>query len=585
MPKQESKSDDATSLAQDMADQVWRWLEQGRKPEARGKDGFPIYPDDPLAAHQSRLGAYLKQTARSLSFWKLEPENFPAGRELLGLSSEEMAQAVRAISVRLAFWKRLEKKQEAELDPDRNVFSFDELMELVTANREGRAPKIEAKGETKEEFDCPLSLRPLVSDLLRSQLPLTADDLAALVDLVAEQNVERIWYPIPFEGVLHAVERQASRSGLPPLLRQRLDQWRTSLQNQGRIRSADRKLLTRLCTLLGQGADPGVEPGEAWSNAALDDLKEMSAEKRGRWLALLQHCQKAETSKPTQKWAKAARELVAAVGLEAFKKHAIHWFELVALPRPVHREPRHGQWVPDPDQLIAGGNAVILKGLAWCFAGWQDAQVSRALSTLAEVCFKKVRWLGPRCPKVGNACLYSLSVTPTDEAAAQLSRLDSSVKQPTAKKRIDKSLTTAATLTGQTKEDLEEKAVPTFGLDQEGTLIRTFGSYHAEIRVKDSRTVVVAWSEGGSKPLKSVPAEVKRSHAGELKELQKLVKDIDKMLAAQRIRVERLMTTGREWELNNWRQRYLDQPLLAPIARRLIWHFKRGDQTSLGAWL
>src|SRR5262249_3009774 len=149
---------------------------------------------------------------------------------------------------------------------------------------------------------------------------------------------------------------------------------------------------------------------------------------------------------------------------------------------------------PDPDLLICEQNATTLRGLAWCFAGWADTEVSSALSTLAEVCFKKVRCLGPRCPRVRNACLYSLSSTASASVAAQLSRLDSTVKQPTAKKRIGKSLDAAATLTGQTREDLEEKSVPDFGLSAEGTLTRSFGEFNATLRVIQSRDIEIQWS-------------------------------------------------------------------------------------------
>ena len=73
---------------------------------------------------------------------------------------------------------------------------------------------------------------------------------------------------------------------------------------------------------------------------------------------------------------------------------------------------------------------------------------------------------------------------------------------------------------------------------------------------------VLAFTPDG-KPLKSVPAEVKREQSAELKPLQKLAKDIEKMLGAQRIRLERLLMTERAWDFEAWRQRYLEQPLLA----------------------
>ena len=42
--------------------------------------------------------------------------------------------------------------------------------------------------------------------------------------------------------------------------------------------------------------------------------------------------------------------------------------------------------------------------------------------------------------------------------------------------------------------------------------------------------------------------------------------------------------SDRTWTLADWRQRYLDHPLLSLLARRLIWTFANGDGQALGAW-
>ncbi|HWI56299.1 MAG TPA: DUF4132 domain-containing protein, partial [Bacillota bacterium] len=226
----------------------------------------------------------------------------------------------------------------------------------------------------------------------------------------------------------------------------------------------------------------------------------------------------------------------------------------------------------------------ILKGLAWCCADIHGPDISQALADLAETCFKKVRWLGPRCPKAGNACLYSLSTAATEDAAAQLSRLDQIIKQPTAKKLIGKSLTQAATRTGRTREELEEAVVPTYGLDAQGILRTSFGEFTAEFRLHDGSDTEVVWIKGAGKSQKSVPAEVKKAHAPAFKQFQHSLKDIEKMLAAQRIRLERLFLAEREWDLATWQQRYLNHPLVAPLTRRLIWHFRLGQRTALACW-
>jgi hypothetical protein len=301
------------------------------------------------------------------------------------------------------------------------------------------------------------------------------------------------------------------------------------------------------------------------------------------WMDLILHCATATASKPSGKWLKRAKEIIQRLPADAFKHTVLQWFDLVAEPKPTIC-PQISLVVPEAGLLITESNATILRGLVWCFAGWNDAQVAASISTLAQVCFKKVRNLGPRCPRVGNGCLYSLSSTSSEDAAAQLSRLDMVVKQPTAKKRIGQSLDAAATLTGQSRADLEEKFIPTYDLTIDGKRSHQFAAHSAEIQIVDGRDVEIAWFNKEGKLLKAVPGEVKREQPQQLRQLRKLAKEIQGMVTAQRIRLERLLAREREWDLTSWKQRYLDHPLLAALARRLIWHFKLGDKSALGIW-
>jgi hypothetical protein len=388
----------------------------------------------------------------------------------------------------------------------------------------------------------------------------------------------------PLRYFLDLLESFLVANPMPDQVRTILLDIQKNLEEAPRLPKDDQKELGRLRAVLGGASTAEIEPGEAWSEKARADLQSFKPKEREGWNRLLAHCIAAESSKPTKKWLAEANKLVDALGRKVFKTTVLDWFPLVARPRPVHRAAAHPQWQADPDLLITNRNATILKGLAWCCAGVADIEISRALSELAEVCFKKVKWVGPRCPRVGNACLYSLSTTASEESAAELSKLDQIVKQPTAKKRIGKSLDQAAETTGQTRADIEEKSVPTYGLDAQGKLKQTFANYFAELSVIDSRDVELNWYQNDGKALKSVPTEVKQNHQSNLKQLQKQAREIQKMLTAQRIRVERLLMAEREWSLEAWRQRYFEHALLSPIARRLIWHFKLGGRAALGTW-
>ena len=85
---------------------------------------------------------------------------------------------------------------------------------------------------------------------------------------------------------------------------------------------------------------------------------------------------------------------------------------------------------------------------------------------------------------------------------------------------------------------------------------------------------------------KSVPAAVKRDHADELKELKAAAKDIEKMLSAQKQRIESVYVEPRAWPVAQWKERYLNHPLVGTIARRLLWRFKNDpDSVSVaGLW-
>lgn len=540
---------------------TWDRFKAGQEPLSKGPDSFPIYAENPNRAEHELLSAFIRKTARrpGLGFLTDDPCKSEAARDILALPAAARAKFMLAVFERIPwFWKTGIKEGESFLG-------------------------IKMRGWSYSVPDWHEEIGRLLELMYRATIPLTADQLVSMIREMREDPRNTLVYLFPTAVLIRHVSAQWNPATLPQALKEALQQYRGHI-TKGCFgsRAEERKLLASLDILLGMIRPELLEPGEAWADAASSELKEMQDAEASGWISLLTLCKEAEGSKPTKKWAKSAEELVAVIGRDKFKVRVIRWFELVARPRTVHRESRHVH-APDPDQLIAENNATVLRGLAWCCTGWKDTGVSSALANLAEVCFKKVRQLGPRCPRVGNACLYALSVTSSEDAAAQLSRLDSTVKQPTAKKRIGKSLYAAAALTGQSREDLEEKFVPTFGLGADESLTRNFGDCSATLRVVHSRDVEISWFKNG-KAVKSVPSEVKQNHADELKQFQKLGKDIAKMFTAQRIRIERLLMSGREWSFDVWRQRYLDHLLLAGISRRLIWHFKLGERSALGTW-
>ncbi|MDQ4120402.1 MAG: DUF4132 domain-containing protein [Acidobacteriota bacterium] len=272
------------------------------------------------------------------------------------------------------------------------------------------------------------------------------------------------------------------------------------------------------------------------------------------------------------------------IGFEDFKQSVIKWFPLVDKPRTKPLKPRY-DWSSEPNQLLDDTNADILKALVWLCGGREDEEIARSLSALAISTYRKVPQAGPRCVRVGNACVWALGAMPGAEGVSQLALLKLKVKFGSARKAIEKALNSAATRIGLSPEEIEEMSVSAYGLVKVGKRVEKFGDFTAELIISGTNTTEILWFNADRKRQKSVPKFVKDNFSEELKELTNSAKDIKKMLPAQRNRIENLYLEEKRWKFQVWRERYLEHPLVGTIARRLIWRFTKDDKTESAVWL
>lgn len=349
----------------------------------------------------------------------------------------------------------------------------------------------------------------------------------------------------------------------------------------GDLYDPGKALLQKIDELFGTGIWQIVIPGEFWTDYAIAALQKMKRVQRDAWFELLAHCQKAKSAKPSPKWEKELSPLLDSVGTAQFRAEVTKWFELVDKGRSIKLITSRWE-TADESQRIHERNADLLRGLLWTAASAADANVCRAMGRVAMSAYRKARGIGPRAVKVGNAAVYSLGETATHDALGQLAYLKVKVKFGTAQKGIDKALTATAERLGVPREDVEEMGVPSYGLTDVGRLEEPLGEFTARLTVVGTGGTELTWIKPDGKTQKSVPAAVKRDHADDLKELKAAAKDIQKMLPAQRDRIDGLFLEQKTWPFNVWRERYLDHPLVGTIARRIIWRFTTGKKTADG---
>src|SRR5262249_17808382 len=130
--------------------------------------------------------------------------------------------------------------------------------------------------------------------------------------------------------------------------------------------------------------------------------------------------------------------------------------------------------------------------------------------------------------------------------------------------------------------EIEELLVPTFGMEEPGLLRETWGDYRISVAFIGTSGAEWNWQGADGKPQN--PAKVKKAHPEAWKALKETAGDIQKLLTAQRDRIERMLLVEREWDYSTWRTLHLDHPLLAVLARRLIWEFQTDGRTETGIW-
>ncbi len=419
-------------------------------------------------------------------------------------------------------------------------------------------------------------LEMLVTKLNKRKLPLSEVQLIDLLNFASNKLRTTL-----FSGnsIVSQVEEFVAKNSASADLNDAVAKFKCEIQDGFGYNGATaegQKLVHRLNLAMSQSATGEVpipiSPEEAWSDQAIADLKSLDTQSRRKWLELIEHCGRTSGTTPSATWIKRASEFVDAVGDDSFVECFHRWFSLI--PKKGSRTGEApGGWGTDLADVFQPQNVEILKGLAYCCVGRTDERLASALGDAAEASFKKVTGLGPRSPKLGTACVHALSSMNTKESVAQLTRVQAKAKHASVKTQIEKALNNAATKSGMSVDDLQDIGVPDYGMQEVGKLTRDFGEWSAQLTIEESDSTALSWISSNGKTQQSVPSEVKTSAPDAVKELKKIEKDLEKLLPALRHRIERSYIEQRHWRFDQWRERLLNHPVTATIARRLLWSF------------
>lgn len=322
--------------------------------------------------------------------------------------------------------------------------------------------------------------------------------------------------------------------------------------------------------------DPSLQIAkhDKWGPVVIDYLRESTADTRDAWIALFLHS-KTGTSKstPTAKWMKEASVLVEKIGPEVFALQLINWLRHVQeMLQEVHKK--------KSNDFLREGNHEILKGLIWCVGIVNNASLNAALEDYAMWAYKKMPGIGSLSVRTGTAAMFAFSTLPVKEGVSRLSKFKTKIKNNSILKSIDKILRSLSEKSGLAMSDMEELAVPDFGISN-GEIILTLenciGRYSFD-------TGEITWLRG-DKSQKSIPADIKEKFADEIKSFKNVIKEAEEMLPVIKNRLEQSYLQQREWDFESWYKLYVEHGLTSLTAKKLIWHFSKGGQKEQGIFI
>lgn len=318
---------------------------------------------------------------------------------------------------------------------------------------------------------------------------------------------------------------------------------------------------------------PPVNPGEPWADRLLDHLAAASEEGRVAWRVLIPPVAEARRPSLSARRRRAVAAALADLGPEEFAAVMGELLPLFGASRSSHLDADRpaDQPMADADTVPDYYNVLMLRALVTALQLCPPSEATaRHLGALVDAALRRVPIHGPRCPVLANAAVATLAALDGDAALGQLARLSARLKAKAPLRAVEKALTARAETSGVTRADLDELAVPDYGLTEVGRRVERLGGAIARLDVEGGE-VRLRWQDARGRTVASPPAEVRREHPDALAELRGAAKDVGRMLSAQRDRLDRLYLARRSWSAAAWRTRYLDHPLVGTLSRRLVW--------------
>lgn len=421
----------------------------------------------------------------------------------------------------------------------------------------------------------------LLSLLLRSDIGFSEGEMLILLQNSAIRGNVEYWFPV--NAALSNLERVVKKSGvLSEELKNFLQDYAGISMPYGEDAKASLKIKEILAIAAGKSvgeiAPVILDDTDAFGKMINQFAEKLSPEKQILYYNLFAILKKTASGKPSQKFYKETSALIEQIGKEDFTIVFKEWMTFLQKTdaKKETNEYDNSNYTYSYYTYLLETNQTFIKGLIWAILPFVDNSILAAIANYGEKCFKKIPGKGPLAAGIGNACIYILANTSL-EGVAFLSRLRLRIKQNNTQDLIEKYIREASEKLGVSPAEIEDMAVPNYGLEV-GEVDFEVEDYKVFIKIKAIGKTELTWYKADGTALKSEPSALKQNHKEELKIIKDTATQIQKMLSAQRDRLERGFVEGRILSYQQFLDYYFNHRLMIYLTKQLIWTFEINNQ-------
>jgi hypothetical protein len=180
-----------------------------------------------------------------------------------------------------------------------------------------------------------------------------------------------------------------------------------------------------------------------------------------------------------------------------------------------------------------------------------------------------------RSRKAVSACCASLGAIGTPEAIALLGKARRHITDKGQLKQIDKALARAGSKEALSLDDMQERAMASHGVGQDGRRVVELEGWRVELSVESTRKAKLQSISPIGKVTRGIAKAFTELAGGKeaAKSLTESVEDIERILPEARRRLEGSFRNRRHWPLAFWQAHLAGNGLLHTIVSRLVWCF------------